>query len=492
MKMTAPSANKPRDAKPSSAAAAPKLSNVLRFQRHQKRNAEERAFLPATIELVETPASPTIRVTGAAICGIIVVAVAWSIIARIDTVASAPGKVIPLGQVKVVQPLETSAIRAIHVDDGDHVAANQLLVDLDPTDIRADLQSMIYDRGQAELDAEIARVLLTRDPHEPFKGPANVNPALLEANRAQAVSEITKHLAQIAGTRSDIDQRNATLDANAAQIERARATLPLLEERRSSMTILWDKRMGTRQPVLDAEQQVIEKEAELKGAEAGTRQTKAEISSLESKMQETIAGFLADAADRRTKALQKIATLDQQIAKTKQREAYRRLASPVDGTVQNVKIHTPGAVVTTADTLMTIVPDGTGVEVEAMVENTDIGFVREGQQVEIKFDAFPFTRYGLVRGTVRRLGRDSVQSPAKSDRAPNSSSEAASSPVPNSGLTYPAKITLERDWIEVDGRREKVQPGMHVSAEVKTGDRRAIDFLLSPIMQTIKEAGRER
>jgi hemolysin D len=455
-----------------------------------RRNADERAFLPAAMELVETPPSPTIRLTAAAICGLLAAALAWSILARIDTVAVAHGRVVPLGQVKVVQALETSAIRAIHVDDGDHVHAGELLVDLDPTDLHADLQSMRYDRGQAALDAEVARVLLTMDTAAAFHAPDDIDPVLAEANHAQAVSEITRHLAQIAQTRSEIDQRNAALEANAAQIERAKATLPLLSERHANVGALWEKRMGTRQPVLDVEQQLIEKRAELKAAEAATHQTLAEIRSLESKQQETVAGFLAAAADRRTKALQKLASLDQQITKTRQRESYRHLVATVDGTVQNVKIHTPGAVVTTADTLMTIVPDGTGIEVDALVENKDIGFVREGQPVEIKLDAFPFTRYGLINGAVRKLGRDSVQSAPR----PNpQGGGAAVAPLPaGSELSYPAKVTLSRDWIEVEGHRETVQPGMQVSAEIKTGDRRAIEFLLSPVMQTIKEAGRER
>jgi hemolysin D len=473
-----------------------KPSNVISlrlFRPSPRQNADERAFLPAAMELVETPASPTIRLTALMICALIVTCVLWSILARIDTVAVAPGKVVPLGQVKVVQPLETSAIRAIYVDDGDHVAAGQLLVDLDPTDLHADLQSMSYDHGQAMLDAEVARVLLSRNPDTPFSAIAGVDLALIDANHAQAVSEITKHLAQISETQSDIDQRGATLEANAAQIERARATLPLLEEKRANVGTLWDKRVGTRQPVLDAEQQLIEKRAELASAEASTRQTHAEIRSLESKKQQTVAGFLADAADRRSKALQKLANLDQQIAKTRQRETYRRLVASVDGTVQNVKIHTPGAVVTTADTLMTIVPDGTGIEVEAMVENKDIGFVREGQEVELKFDAFPFTRYGLIKGTVRKLGRDAVQAAGRSSpQNGGTASGPASAPPSASDLSYPAKVTLVRDWIDVDGRRETIQPGMQVSAEIKTGDRRAIDFLLSPVLQTIREAGRER
>ena len=485
-------------ASPSGAGAtAPPARKVVPLARRApRRNRDELAFLPAAMEVVETPASPAFRLTAGVLCGFIVIALAWSILAHIDMVAVAQGKVVPLGQVKVVQPLETAAIRAIHVDDGDHVAAGELLVDLDPTDLAADLQSMLYDRGQASLDAEMAKLLLTRDPQAPFARPEGVEPALAEANHAQAVSEIGKHRAEVASLAADIAQRRAELESNAAQIEKARATLPLLEEKHANLQSLWDKRVGPRQPVLDAEQQLIDKRAELKSAEAAGRQAKAAIEALDAKIDQATAGYLADAADRRTKALQKLATLGQQIAKTRQRETYRRLVSPVDGVVQNVKVHTPGAVVTTADTLMTIVPDGTGIEVEAMVRNEDIGFVSEGQEVEVKIDAFPFTRYGLIKGRLRKLGRDATsQSPATTQGASGHASQEQASAAQNSpppDLAYPAKITLERDWITVDGRTEKLQPGMHVSAEIRTGDRRAISFLLSPVMQTMKEAARER
>jgi len=207
-------------------------------------------------------------------------------------------------------------------------------------------------------------------------------------------------------------------------------------------------------------------------------------------------GYMADATDRSTKALQKISQFDQDIKKARQKESYRRLVAPVDGSVQGLKIHTSGAVVTTADTLMTIVPDGTGIEVDCLVPNKDIGFVSEGQEVEVKLEAFPFTRYGLVQGKVRRLGRDAATNPnaappgslAAMAQAPQ---QGSSSPPP-AELAYPAKVTLLQDWILVDGRHEPIRAGMRVSAEIKTGDRRVIEYLLSPVMQAAKEAGRER
>jgi hemolysin D len=319
---------------------------------------------------------------------------------------------------------------------------------------------------------------------------------MVEQSHGQAQREIEKQLATIAGFEADMAQKDAALYANDAQIERAQLTLPLLEEKNETAKGLYDKQYGTRPPVLDSEQALVEKRAELKSAQHNVYQLQAERRSIQAKLAEAKAGYMVDATDRRTKALQKISQFDQDIKKARQKESYRRLVAPVDGSVQGLKIHTPGAVVTTADTLMTIVPDGTGIEVDCLVPNKDIGFVSEGQEVELKLEAFPFTRYGLVQGKVRRLGRDAATNP---NAAPPGSLAAmaqapqqGSSSAPPAELAYPAKVTLLQDWILVDGRHEPIRAGMRVSAEIKTGDRRVIEYLLSPVMQAAKEAGRER
>jgi hemolysin D len=448
---------------------------------------EEREFLPAALEVIETPPSPTLRLTAWAICALLVAALAWASLAHVDMVAVAEGKVVPLGQVKVVQPLETAMIRAIHVDEGDHVAGGQLLVDLDPTEARADLDALVYNRTQAALDAEVTRVLLTRDADEPFRVPEGADPVIAEQGRTQAQREIEKHLAAVDGYWADIAQKRAALLVNEAQIERAQLTIPLLTDKHETASGLYNKRIGPKQPVLDTRQQLVEKNAELKAAEHAVHQIESEMRSLQAKMQEVKAAYIADATDRRTKALQRLAQLTQEITKARQKESYRRLVAPVDGTVQGLKIHTTGAVVTTADTLMTIVPDGTGIEVDALVQNKDIGFVQEGQDAEVKLEAFPFTRFGLVNGKVRKLGRDAANGPAAG--TPAGANAGAAGPAE---LAYPAKVSLAQDWIAIDGRKEPIRVGMRVSAEIKTGDRRVIEYLLSPVVQAVKEAGRER
>lgn len=452
-----------------------------------RRTAEELEFLPAALEIIETPASPTLRWTALAICALFAGALLWASLAHVDLVAVAEGKVIPLGQVKVVQPLETAMIRTIHVEEGDHVAAGQLLVELDPTEAEADLDQLTYNRLQAALDAEVARVLITRDPAEPFQAPAGAEPALVAYGKDQAAREIEKHLAVLVGIEAELAQKAALIAAAEAQIERVTLVLPLLEEKLATHTGLYERRVGARPPMLEAQQQVVEKRAELKGARESVRQVEAERRVLQARLAEMRAGFLAEATDRRTKALQKVAQLTQEIAKARLKESYRRLTAAVAGTVQGVKVHTPGAVVTTADTLMTIVPDGTGIEVDALVPNKDVGFVAEGQAVEVKLEAFPFTRYGLVEGRLRRLGRDAVQPSPQGAAGQGGAAGAAPGEA-----AYPARVTLDRDWIDTGSRREAIRPGMRVSAEIKTGERRVIELLLSPVMKTLKEAGRER
>lgn len=475
-----PKPESPRPASLRLVPAAPRLTAV------------EREFLPATIELIETPLSPTLRITASALCALLAAALVWASLAHIDMVAVADGKVVPLGQVKVVQPLETAMIRAIHVDEGDHVTAGESLVDLDPTEAHADVTALTYNHVQAELDAEVARALLSHDPERTFHGPESADPAMVEQSHSQAQREIAKHRAIVAGYTAEIAQKDAALQSNDAQIERAKLVLPLLEEKNKTAKALYEKGNGTRPPVLDSEQQIVEKTADLKIAERNIVQIQAERSSIQAKLAESEAGYMADSTERLTKALTKISQLDQDITKARQKESYRRLVAPVDGTVQGLKIHTSGAVVTTADTLMTIVPDGTGIEIDCLVPNKDIGFVSEGQDVEIKLEAFPFSRYGLVPGRVRKLGRDAATSNAGRGTAAAQTPMAGLAGAQPAELAYPARVTLLRDWIMVDGHHEPIRSGMRVSAEIKTGDRRVIEYLLSPVLQAVKEAGRER
>ena len=156
-----------------------------------------------------------------------------------------------------------------------------------------------------------------------------------------------------------------------------------------------------------------------------------------------------------------------------QQARLAQLMAPVDGTVQQVAVHTDGGVVTPAQVLMVIVPKDAQVTAEVMVDNKDIGFVGAGQAAAIKLETFPFTRYGTVAATVKSVVADAVNDDKR-------------------GAIFPAVLSLDRASIDVDGRRINLSPGMNLTAEIKTGKRRVIEYLLSPVQQHVNESLKER
>lgn len=177
--------------------------------------------------------------------------------------------------------------------------------------------------------------------------------------------------------------------------------------------------------------------------------------------------------DREAQADLKRQQATQEQAKANQREKLTTLSAPVAGVVQQLVAHTAGGVVTEAQALMVIVPADAGVTAEVTLENKDVGFVNAGQDVTIKLETFPYTRYGTVKGTVDRVTADAVNDEKR-------------------GALFPATVTLRENVIDVDGKTIRLSPGMNLTAEIKTGHRRVIEYLLSPIQRAGNESLKER
>jgi hemolysin D len=177
--------------------------------------------------------------------------------------------------------------------------------------------------------------------------------------------------------------------------------------------------------------------------------------------------------ERQAQASSKREQLSQERAKAEQRSRLTQLTAPVDGTVQQMAVHTEGGVVTEAQPLLVIVPKDAQVTAEVVVDNKDIGFVNAGQGAQIKLETFPFTRYGTVNATVQSVVADAVNDEKK-------------------GAIFPATLTLNTSSIDVDGKRIALSPGMNVTAEIKTGRRRVIEYLLSPVQRAVSESLGER
>ncbi len=207
---------------------------------------------------------------------------------------------------------------------------------------------------------------------------------------------------------------------------------------------------------------------------------------------------MSNTLDKLAEAEQKAASLGREMDKAADRARLFELTAPVDGVVQQLAVHAPGAVVTQAQAVLMVVPADEGIAIEASLPNRDAGFVRPGQPVEIKVASFPSTRYGTIPGEVELVSSDAVeapegdaqrrgQMPAAGDRAQPSARDRD-----EQGPVYAVRIRPLRAFIHADGRDAALAPGMAVTAEIKTGRRRVISYLLDPVLRYWGEGLRER
>jgi hemolysin D len=469
--------------------------NIVAFPRAEIRRREaEIAFLPAALEIAETPASPVGRAIGGSIVAIFCVALLWASLGSVDIVTTSTGKIVPGGRTKLVQPFETGVVRAIHVRDGQTVKAGDVLIELDPTMTSADEERQKSDLAGAELDVARLRAALAEDPLAAFHPPEGASSAQIEMHRQFLISERGEQdakLSEIVRQQSQKEAERATTSANVAKIQ---ATIPVLQERVDMHKTLLEKGLASRVIYLTELQDLIGLQQDIVVQQSRLRESDAAIALLKGTREKTALEYRRAVYDALSKAQQKAASLAQDVIKAEQRTKLQRLAAPVDGVVQQLAVHTVGGVVTPAQALAVVVPTETPLEIEAMVSNRDIGFVHSGQKAEIKVDTFNFTRYGLLHGEVLGVSSDAITRATQQNAANDRSAGAATSSSEPRGqeLEYAARVSLDRTDMQVDEKLVRLGPGMAVTVEIKTGSRRLISYLLSPLAKYQGEALRER
>lgn len=438
-----------------------------------KRFTDEAAFLPAALSLQETPAHPAPRRAAIAVCALFVIALVWAIFGQIDIVAVAQGRIVVSDSTKTLQPLEAGVVRRVLVKDGDLVRAGQLLVELDATNAAADGAS-VQEQLSAAISEERRTAALAR-AIESNQSPVLPGPARSSDNRdkVQLQAEWADIDAKLAKLGAELSHRQAEIVTVRELIKKLEATLPIATQREADIKSLTEQGFMSSHAGQDRTRERIEMESDLATQRARLSEAQAAVQ----EANQARAAYLAEAkralSERHAQAASKREQLTQERSKTEQRSRLAQLTAPVDGTVQQVAIHTEGGVVTPAQVLMVIVPKDAQVSAEVVVDNKDIGFVNAGQTAQIKLETFPFTRYGTVPATVKSVVADAVNDEKK-------------------GAIFPATLTLDQAVIDVDGKRINLSPGMNVTAEIKTGKRRVIDYLLSPVQKAVGESLKER
>lgn len=407
------------------------------------------------------------------VCGMAIIALAYAVFAKMDVVVSAQGKVIPSGKSKVVQPLEAGVVRQIYVRDGQKVKAGDILIELDPTTTAADRDRLQRDHWEAE--AEVQRLTALLDGKGTMRAIEGLPEDIARTQRALLTSALAEHRAKLAALDAEIARKRADRDGAAASLEQIRASLPLVTKKNDMREELVKTGHIAETGLIETRLELINLKKELalqtnRLAEAG-----AGLNAAHQQRAQAVAEFTARHSAELAEESRKAATAELELVKATQRRDLQILRVPIDGVVQQLAVTTIGGVVTQAQPVATVVPEHTALEVDAQVQNKDIGYVKPGQRVITKVETFDFTRFGYIEGTVQWVGTDAVNDQKL-------------------GPIYPVRIRLAEQATpnSVNGRKGTLTPGMSVTADIRVDERRMISYFLSPLLRYKDEALRER
>lgn len=469
-------------------------------RRRMARSDQE--FLPAALAILETPPSPIEVGLLWAICLLATFAIGWSYFGQIDILATAQGKIQPAGRVKTVQPLEIGKVVAVHVENGQHVAAGDVLIELDPTEAFADETSSRaahasfraeWLRRKAAITAAEERDL-TRFPKIDWPDDVPVETRareqrVLEGDLSQLKTAVQSFDAQIVEKRAEEKRLEDTVVSQEVLIE-------TLKKRVAMRTALVARKAIAQASLIDAQETLQSQQTALVTQKGQLVEARANIEVLMKERDKAFGNFIADNAQKFSEAGRQIDDLEQKFSKAHAKTGHMTLASPIAGTVLGLSVTSRNQVVAPSEELMRIVPDDAGLEIECYAQNKDIGFIQTGQKAVIKIESFPFTRYGSIDGHVVRVARDAIPEPdaqtveGNPAKAPKSNYFGGAQRTQN--LVFPVTVTPDRRIMNVDGQEIPLSPGMAVSVEIKTGKRRILEYLFSPLVETASRAMRER
>ena len=462
--------------------------------------AEDREFLPAALSIIETPPSPIKIRLMTTIAAMATFALAISFIGRIDIVAEAHGKVQPAGRVKVVQPLDPGRVFAVRVENGSKVKAGDVLIELDATQANAEQSGAesAYSaflaeslRRHAEIEAALdgkASATIAWPDIVPTETRIREE-AVLRGDLSRLTSMLSSDDAQAASKQTEIDRLQATIGA---QDDLLKVQQERIEMRNAAIA----KQVGTKTNLLDAEEARRSGEVTLRTQKGQLAQAKADLEVLIQGRRKELDAFVSEQSQKFADASRQADDAKQKANSARAKTEHMTVRAPISGTVTSSSVINVGQVLSAGEDIMRVVPDDVGIEIEGYVQNMDIGFIRPGQLAEIKVDSFPYTRYGTIPATVKRVADDAVP---EADVASSAGSPGKTSRETSTGgvqrlqsLVYQVSLDPNRNSIMVDGAERVLTPGMSVSIEIKTGSRRIIDYLISPLIDTGKSAMRDR
>lgn len=415
------------------------IKYIIKFLKQKQDDSYE--FLPIISEIEEEPINPLGHTTFWIIMIIILFTILWLFLCKVDIVITAKGKIIPDGEIKIIQPLEAGVIKNIYVKEGQFVKKGQTLIEIDTSTTLPQLQSL-----QANL-------------------------AYINVERRRLMGEIIQN-AEISYTQNELsksayDNLNNQLDAKNHEIKRLREEISNYQKQ-LALNLDKEQRM---QEVADiiARNELDKVQAENMDYRSRIASLNEQIRSIQKEMAYLKSNFrtqnLIELAERDKKANE----LEASIKEVEFKKQQQNIISPVDGYVNTMFVHTIGGIVTPAEKVISVVPENSPLIIKVSVLDKDIGFIKEGMPVQIKIDTFDFQKYGMIEGEVKKVSKDSVEDERQ-------------------GLVYDVFIVPITKSLIVDGKEQFISTGMGLTAEIKTGKRRIIEFFIYPIVKYWSES----
>ncbi len=447
-------------------------------------------FAPGLLAITSSPMPRLPRAIFYTVVALFAILLAWALLAKVDIVASAEGRLVPSSYTKIVQPAEAGVVTELLVKEGDAVQAGQVLIRLDPTVAGANSSSLRSDVAYKRLSLRRIDAALAG---QSLPSAAGDEPAMLAQVQAQARAHAQAYADALAQEQAALLRAANELAAAQETLAKLKATLPSYQQSAAAHARLVAE--GFVSPIAgnDKEREAIEKAQDLKSQAATVKSLEATISGQKQKIAALTSNYRSQLLIERTEAMAQVAKLEQEGNKLGYKTRLLELRAPQAGIVKDIATTTNGTVVQPGMVLLTLVPKGERLLAEVQVRNEDVGNVRTGQSVRIKVAAFPFQKYGLIEGKVQVLAADS--------QTPNSAAPSASAAA-NTG--YKAWIALDTQALPPQGGSEgnagggaaqrgyPLEPGMQVVAEIHQGRRTIMEYLLSPVQKVAAEAARER
>jgi hemolysin D len=429
-------------------------------------DAHATEFLPSVLEIQQAPPSPIGRALLWTIVAALTAGALWTTLGTIDIVATAQGKIIPSGYSKIIHPSEAGVIASIHVQDGQAVKQGDVLIELDPALNVADRARAVNEYRAAIVEAARLRALI--QDQATFEAPTDADEAYVLLQQELLRDQLAEYHADVAAAQHLVDQRRAVVGRAKAHLRRIKAAVPMEAERAEAYQQLLEQGTAAKMDVLQVKEPRIDKAQELASQKKKLRQDRAALAEAEQHYRAMVSEFQQTKQAELAALETKVASLAHEVARFDQKGGLQRLVAPIDGVVRQLAVHAVGGVVTPAQPLLIVVPKDQPVEVEAQVENRDREFVRQGQPADIQVGTGQFSRYGTIPGRVVTVSDDAAS-------------------IEKVGLVYPTRVSLDREFIQVEGTPVNLSPGMTVTVEIKTGPRRIIEYAWSLLPKSMKE-----